>query len=64
MAMKNIISLDKNRPCKMSEVVCLKCLRRWIAVRPVETSLKILECKCGEIGYVIETGEDIEKWQE
>jgi hypothetical protein len=49
-----------NTPHKVSEVVCLKCLNRWIAVRPEFVLLKNLECKCGETGYVIETGEENE----
>lgn len=55
---KKIIELDEYRPHIVSEVVCLKCLHRWIDVRPEGTPLKNLECGfCGKIGYVIETGE-------
>jgi len=58
--MKNIIDLDKYKPHKMSIVICLKCYRRWAAVRPETTRLVELECEeCGS-GYVIETGEGIE----
>jgi len=47
-------------PCKFSEVICLKCLHRMISVRPVGAQLKTLECsKCGEVGFVIETGEEL-----
>lgn len=54
-----IISIEENLPHKVSEVVCLKCLHRWIAVRPVGTKLKQLECpECGGF-YAIETGEEI-----
>ena len=43
---------------KVSQVVCLACFRRWIAARPVETTLNELECpECGRQGYAIETGE-------
>ena len=43
---------------KVSEVICLGCLHRWIAARPVETKLSALECPgCNQIGTVIETGE-------
>ena len=43
---------------KVSEVICLKCLYRWIAARPTETRLNELECPmCGNKGYAIETGE-------
>lgn len=48
---------EENIPHKYSEVVCLKCLHRFISVRPVECRLKDLECTCGEVGYIIETGE-------
>jgi len=57
--MTNIVDIDKNQPHKVSEVVCLKCLRRWLAVRQENVKLKSLECPCGETGYVIETGEDL-----
>lgn len=43
---------------KISEVVCLSCLKRWISARPVDTRLDELECpECGQQGFVIETGE-------
>jgi hypothetical protein len=57
--MDNIIDISKNKPHKVSEVICLKCQSRWIAVRPLETQLKDLECSyCGQ-GYVVETGEEL-----
>ena len=58
--MGNIVDIYEKKPHVVSEVVCLKCLKRWIAVRPEETLLKNLECpQCGEIGFAIETGEVI-----
>lgn len=43
---------------KVSEVICLSCLKRWKAARPIEIRLDALECPgCGSIGYAIETGE-------
>lgn len=43
---------------KVSQVICLKCFRRWISARPVETRLDELECPdCGLQGFAIETGE-------
>lgn len=44
---------------EISEVICLKCLNRWIAVYPEQTLLKDLECKCGEVGSVIKTGQTL-----
>lgn len=57
---EKIIDINKNKEHKVSEVICVNCNHRWIAVRPKETLLKQLECpKCGGIGYSIETGEEI-----
>jgi len=43
---------------KVSQVICLRCFRRWIAARPVGTRLNELECPdCGQQGFAIETGE-------
>jgi hypothetical protein len=53
-----IIPIEEKLPHKTSEVVCLKCLKRWVAARPSTTLLKQLECAtCGQ-GFVIETGEE------
>lgn len=46
---------------EVSELICLKCLNRWIGVYPIDTPLKDIECKCGEVGYVIKTGQIIEE---
>lgn len=59
--MSEIHYIEENLPHKTSEVVCLWCLKRWIAVRPMTTLLKDLECAgCHKQGYVIETGEIID----
>lgn len=43
---------------KVSEVICLGCLHRWMAARPVQTKLADLECPgCNQNGLTIETGE-------
>ena len=57
--MTKTIDISENEPHEVAEVICLKCLRRWIAVYPEKTLLKSLECKCGEVGYVIKTGQTI-----
>ena len=53
--------IEDNLPHEVSELICLKCLNRWIGVYPEKTLLKDLECKCGEVGYVIKTGQIIEE---
>lgn len=56
-----IKDINENQPHKVSEVICIDCKYRWLAVRPTKTLLKDLECPwCGKQGYVIETGEMIE----
>ena len=56
--MGDVVDFDVNKPHKVSEVICLKCYKRWLAVRPEFTRLVNLECpNCGP-GYVIETGEE------
>lgn len=55
----HIISNEEYLPHEVSEVICLKCLHRWVAVYPSQTLLKELECQCGEIGFVIKTGQTL-----
>lgn len=53
-----IKNIYENQPHKVSEVICIYCKHRWLAVRPTVTLLKELECpSCHKQGYVIETGE-------
>ena len=51
--------IEQNLPHEVSELICLKCLNRWIGVYPTDTPLKELECKCGKVGYVIKTGQTL-----
>ena len=47
-------------PHTVQEVMCVKCLHRWIAVVPCGTPLKDLECAgCGRAGAAINTGEEM-----
>lgn len=59
--MGEIIPIEENMPHVVSEVICVKCGKRWIAVRPEDVRLKDLECpNCGA-GYAIETGQPMEE---
>lgn len=56
-----ITDIDEYRPHEVAELVCLKCLKRWIAVYPSSSLLKDLECpKCHESGYAIMTGQELD----
>lgn len=52
-------SIEDNIPHEVSELMCLKCLHRWIGVYPSSLLLKEMECACGEVGYIIKTGQTI-----
>lgn len=54
-----MIDFEENLPHEVAELMCVKCLRRWIGVYPTETPLKRLKCECGSRGYVIKTGQTI-----
>lgn len=57
--MAKVLDIECNLEHEISELICLKCLSRWIGVYPSDTPLKKLECKCGAVGYVIKTGQTI-----
>lgn len=52
--------MEDNELYEVGEVICLRCLQRWIDVHPVSTPLKDLECKCGAVGFIIKTGQTVE----
>lgn len=57
-----IIDFEANLPHEVCEVICVKCLHRYMCVKPVGTWLKDLECpKCASKGYVILTGQELQE---
>ena len=57
-----VIDIENGMPHVISEVICVRCCRRWLAVRPEGTLLKDMECPgCHKTGAVIETGEEIDE---
>lgn len=63
--MADTIDINDGLSHRVSEVICVMCWWRWIAVRPVTTLLKDLECPgCHNQGYVIETGEILPNHEE
>ena len=63
--MAKSVDIEEQMPHEVAEVICLKCLKRWIAVYPAKCYLSELECAgCGESGYVIKTGQTIENDKE
>jgi TPP-dependent 2-oxoacid decarboxylase len=51
--------IEDDTEYEVAELICLKCLNRWIGVYPSELPLKDIKCKCGEVGYVIKTGQTL-----
>lgn len=62
--MNKVVPIEANMPHTVSEVMCVKCLTRWICVRPSSVLLKDIECSCGYTGAVIETGQDLDVGKE
>ena len=59
--MDNVVDIEWLFPYKVSEVICINCKKRWVSVRPFIVLLKDIECpNCGQ-GFVIETGEILNK---
>ena len=54
-----IVSNEAYLEHEVSELICLKCLRRWTGVYPVRALLKDLKCQCGCKGFVIKTGQTL-----
>ena len=51
--------MDEHEEVVLAELICLKCLHRWVGVYPLEVALKDLHCAgCDATGYVIETGQE------
>jgi len=59
--MGEVIDISENQPHVVSEVICVRCCKRWISVRPEGTLLKDIECPDCGAGAVIETGQEIEE---
>lgn len=62
--MSKVEPIEKNLPHTVSEVICVFCGHRWISVRPTSVLLKHIECPCGRVGGVIETGQPLEHDEE
>ena len=61
---EKVVDIEARKPHSVSEVICVKCGKRWVSVRPVGTLLKKLECEnCGP-GYVIETGQILDIYED
>lgn len=59
--MSKVVDINEMTLHKVSEVICIGCHKRWVAVRPVSCRLVNLECpQCRKSGLVIETGETID----
>ena len=54
-----MIYIEENMEHEVAELMCVKCMYRWIGAFPSSVSLKEIECPCGETGYVIKTGQTL-----
>lgn len=45
---------------ELSELICLKCYYRWVELYDVSLTLRKMRCtNCGDVGYIIKTGQTI-----
>lgn len=51
--------MENDQPHEVAELMCVHCKARWIAVFPEATALYQIQCKCGERGFVIKTGQTL-----
>lgn len=59
--MGDVVDIWINQPHVVCELMCVKCLKRWISVRPVSLWLAHIECPyCKAKGTVIMTGQPID----
>ena len=62
---ENVIDINCNEPHEVAEVICVRCLYRYIAVMPEFSPLKDLECPhCRKRGALIKTGQEYEEFGE
>ena len=55
------VDFEELIPHTVAEVMCVKCLKRWVAVYPTDCKLADIECPhCQKQGFVIKTGEEID----
>ena len=52
---------NEDLPHEVAELICLRCLHRWIGVYPQELKLADMECQCGCVGFIIKTGQTLPK---
>ncbi len=58
--MADIIDIERDEPHTVREILCVKCLSRSLSVAHYDLWLRDIECgACGEIGYCIDTGQDV-----
>lgn len=61
----NVIDINADEPHEVAEVMCVRCLYRYVAVMPEFSPLKDLECPhCKKRGALIKTGQDYEEFYE
>lgn len=54
------LDFNAHKPHEVAELLCAKCLKRWIGVFPLSVLLKEIECpNCGEAGFTIKTGQEL-----
>ena len=60
--MSKVVSIEKNLPHTLAELMCVSCLNRWVGAFPSEKWLDELECPhCFRTGFIINTGQKLDE---
>jgi len=59
--MGKVVDIDRDMETVTREMICVKCLARYIYVSPANVPMKDLMCGgCEETGFLIDTGQGVE----
>lgn len=59
--MGDIVDISEKQEHIVAELICIRCCKRWISVRPATLLLSKMECPyCKAYGGVIMTGQELD----
>lgn len=59
--MGDVVDINEKQEHIITELICIRCCKRWISVRPATLLLSKMECPyCKAYGSVIMTGQELD----
>lgn len=63
--MGDIVDISEKQEHIVAELICIRCCKRWISVRPATLLLRNMECPyCKAYGGVIMTGQELDAMED